>query len=389
MPASLALVSPRGKREVVEVDLDTPPYEGTGWRFRAPSMKELERTDAPFQSHVFKKERLAYLRVSQIYGREAIELAISSNLGSEEELVPRYFERLGSAPPAGRAFTLAEVPSLLETTTPLLEEMKRDGVKTLVIDLRGNDGGWSNMIMPFLYQLFGDRFFARHWTEKYVRALSVLYLAKYKETVAQVRAEREIPLFEVGDYTLEAPGATTTAAELRASYLRNGKGEPYSFARFVDGQNGQPLFEPRRVVVITDPGTWSAATDFMFLLQQMGAVVVGVPPAQSPNTFMEVTPFTLPRSKLTGSISNLSQLYYPDRPAAREFVVDFPLTYEVAKRYGFAPDASVRHAFDLVKSGAVDRAIAKKEGAAKRGERRHSPMILTRARLRRRPSNSA
>jgi hypothetical protein len=92
-------------------------------------------------------------------------------------------------------------------------------------------------------------------------------------------------------------------------------------------------------------------------LKEMGAELVGVPSAQAPNAFMEVTPFTLAHSKLRGSIASSAQIFLPDAPSATVFPVDFPLTWEIAKKYDFDDDASVRYALDL--SRAVhQRAVA-------------------------------
>lgn len=75
--------------------------------------------------------------------------------------------------------------------------------------------------------------------------------------------------------------------------------------------NGKPLYRPKRIFVVTDSRTFSAAFHYAFYLAKMGAEVVGVPSGQAPNTFMEVTPFKLPYTGLTGSISSkLPKLAY-------------------------------------------------------------------------------
>ena len=85
----------------------------------------------------------------------------------------------------------------------------------------------------------------------------------------------------------------------------------------------------------------------------MGAKIVGVPSSQAPNTFMEVTPFTLPRTNLEGSISNSLQLFLPaDDPCAKQLTPDILLTYDDYKRYNFDNQAEVLFLLDYIKAQA-------------------------------------
>ena len=70
---------------------------------------------------------------------------------------------------------------------------------------------------------------------------------------------------------------------------------------------------------------------------------------------MQVTPYTLPESHLTGSIANSTQAFMPDHPGARVLPMDFPATYTVFKRYGFDEDASLQYAVDLLREGKLSR----------------------------------
>ena len=90
----------------------------------------------------------------------------------------------------------------------------------------------------------------------------------------------------------------------------------------------------------------------------MGAEIVGVPPGQSPNAFMDMTRFELTHSHLGGSISNSVQMFRPDAPAASVFPVDHALDWEAAARFGFDDDATLRLALALVGDGAAPPAGA-------------------------------
>ncbi len=167
------------------------------------------------------------------------------------------------------------------------------------------------------------------------------------------RLKTENPLFESGDYNFETandfdsgPSAGRLAKAI-AEYKQAG----YSFAGALEALNGQPLYQPKNIVVLTDPGTYSAAFHFLYYLHHMGAKSVGVPPRQSPNAFMEVTEFTLPESKLRGSIANTLQLLMPEDPKADTFPVTHPLTYQVFLRYGLDSETALRYALDLAADG--------------------------------------
>ena len=53
---------------------------------------------------------------------------------------------------------LEEIPSVAERFGSMLSEMKEAGAQHLIIDLRGNGGGWSPIVYPVLYQLYGDEY---------------------------------------------------------------------------------------------------------------------------------------------------------------------------------------------------------------------------------------
>src|SRR5262249_41191692 len=113
----------------------------------------------------------------------------------------------------------------------------------------------------------------------------------------------------------------------------------------------QAPLHAQRVLVLCDPFTFSAAFQATFILHEMGASVVGVPPAQAPNAFMEAAEFTLPESRIQGTISIGMQMYVPSAPAMNVLRPDFETTTEIFRRYDLDEDSTLRYALDLIHSG--------------------------------------
>src|SRR5215813_5311565 len=60
----------------------------------------------------------------------------------------------------------------------MIEQMKRQDTKSLIIDLRGNSGGTTAVIVSFLYEMYGDNYFGRNDDAEFVKVKSELYLEK-------------------------------------------------------------------------------------------------------------------------------------------------------------------------------------------------------------------
>ncbi len=316
-----------------------------------PRWSRIPASGDPFLTTILDRPSAAYFRVAHIMGREAYEIAWRSKTGDVRDMLQSYYRGRKETAPEDIAAAIQGIPSFFETAVGLLTEMKRRQVPTLIIDLRGNDGGWTPSVFPFLAALYGDAYYLKDFPGQYITRQSSLFLQKHNSTVDEWRLKSGNRLFEPGDYSFETTGESGPPAGRREKAIAGYKQQGYSFAAALASLNGQPLYQPRNVVVLTDPGTYSAAFHFLFYLHHMGAKSVGVPPSQSPNAFMELTDFTLPESKLRGSIANSLQLYMPEDPKADTFPVDHPLTYEVLQRYGFDRESAVRYALDLIAAG--------------------------------------
>lgn len=310
----------------------------------------LEPSDDMFYFRFFEKQRTAYFRVATIMGREAYEMAYREKVDNPEEMIRDYYHRNNKEMPADIEQALKGIPSFVEKGEQLLREMQSKGMTSLIVDLRGNGGGWTPTVFPFFYQMCGDAFYGHRFRREFVTRVSQLYLDKNHATLEGMRKRLNDPELELGGYHFEEEEALSAEAKRKkaiAEYLD----KHYSFAKGLEALDGKPIYTPKKVVVLCDPGTFSAAFHMMAYLRDMGATVVGVPSSQSPNAFMEITEFQLPESSLRGSISNSMQIFTPEDPKANVFHPDFEVTYSIFEKYDFDEETTLRYALDLIAEG--------------------------------------
>lgn len=286
------------------------------------------------------------VHVPRIMARENYAWCLKQGWDNAYENIRQFFKRtLKKAIPVDTARALSMIPSFSETFASLLQQMKAHRSENLIIDLRGNGGGWTPVTLPVLLMLYGDDFFKVDGME-YITRLSPLFLEKHKQTLAQWNRQNGTH-YQIGDYIFEKEDTTTPVAERRASFIKECLSDTRSLLTEL---HGRPLYRPAHVYVVTDVETFSAAFHFAWYLHRLGAVVVGVPCRQAPNTFMETTPFTLLYSKLKGSISNSMQVCFPanDR-RARIFWPDRMPSYADYARYNFDWHTEVLWLLDEIK----------------------------------------
>ena len=298
-----------------------------------------------------KQKNTMYFRSTSIMARDNIEYMYQAGMNYYDDLKYCYEKVYHRPVPSDTLKAIASLPSFSEEFEKMLQQMKCNKSENLIIDLRGNGGGWTPITYPTLYQLWGDGYLQKNFQNYLYRLLSPLYIQKLNTTLEQFNA-RYHTNYEFGDYTFYESDEKTQAVtdETRTRFVSN------SMSCIQDKlakQNGQPVYTPKHIYVLADADTYSAAFHYMFYLWKMGAKIVGVPSSQAPNTYMEVTQFTLPRTRLKGSISNSMQLFLSaDDPCAKQLIPDILLTYDDYKRYNFDSQAEVLFLLDYIKTQA-------------------------------------
>lgn len=181
----------------------------------------------------------------------------------------------------------------------------------------------------------------------FYRLISPLYMQKIGSTLDEFNKKYKTN-YQYGDYDFSDEKQDNESTEkIRNDFVKNifgGVTEP------VADLNGQSIYSPEKVFVITNANTFSAAFHYAFYLWKMGTTIVGVPSKQAPNTFMENTEFKLPYTGLEGSISNSAQVFLPvnDR-RAKIFYPDIMLTWNDYKKYNFDKYADLLFLLDYLK----------------------------------------
>lgn len=273
-------------------------------------------------------------RLATVQSRENFEYQYRNGWDFYPQL--QYYYRMAAAEmPADTLEAITTLPSMSETFMNMLTRMKARSIKNLIIDLRGNGGGWTPVIYPTLYMMYGDCFLCTDMSNKFYRRISDLYLKKLCTTIDDFNSMNGTRL-RTGDYIMPLDETDTRSIEQKREDFFKQAFCSDSVKECLRALNGRPLYRPDRVYVITDAGTFSAAFHYAYYLSRMGATVAGETSSQAPNCYMEVTPFVLPATGLTGSVSNSMQIFLPaNDPRATEFTPDIRLRYDDYRRHGF------------------------------------------------------
>lgn len=283
-----------------------------------------------------------FFRLTTVMSRENFEFQYNNGWDFYDQL-RGYYHMTGMEMPADTVAAMNAVPSMSETFMGMLSDMKSKGIKRLVIDLRGNGGGWTPITLPTLYMMYGDDYLETDMSSDFYRRISDLYLKKINSSIEDFNRNNGTDL-RVGDYLIPFEGEDSRSISRKRDDFLNQAFCTDKVREELRKLNGAPFFRPEEVYVVTDNATFSAAFHYAFYLGKMGAMVAGETSSQAPNCYMEVTPFKLPYSGLTGSVSNSMQVFLPGNdPKSKEFTPEFRLTYDDYRRYNFDMNSVMLH----------------------------------------------
>lgn len=342
---SLELITPQGDSitycpEIIPFE----KFESIG-KARSPRSNEFPSGQLEWRN----VEGNMVLCLNSILARENFEFQYKNGWDYYSQL-SYYYRSVGKEMPSDTVEAIYSVPEFSEVFADMLSEMKEKNIRNLIIDLRGNGGGWTPIVIPGLYMMFGDDFINTDIEGKFYRRLSDLYLRKINSTIDKFNMMNNTA-YKTGDYIMPYKAVVAgTVEQRRNDFIGQAFCSP-KMKELLKTLEGKPLYRPDNIYVVTDGGTFSAAFHFAFYLDRMGATIVGEASSQSPNCFMEVTPFSLPYSGLVGSVSNSLQAFLPSSdPRAKQFTPEVRITYEDYCRYGFDQNAIMKYLIEFLKS---------------------------------------
>lgn len=332
---------------VDEAVLQTAPQRPDASRLSVDTQREI------WSGFLGDDRKIGYLWVPHMMSREAFQIMRARNVSDLEERLSRKYDRsLRRDRPANLDEAIAGIPSLAETLAMLLTEMRDSGSTHLIIDLRENGGGWSALVSPVLYLLYGDSYFAAEFPVTWTYRVSQFYLDKFSMTLEEFNEGLDQPV-GIGELYVRPDRRPSGGPARRADYLDGLREDGLGFVESLEPLDGVPIHSST-VVVLTSTKTGSSAFHLLYYLWRMGATVVGTTPAQAANAFMDATPLTLPNSELQVTVSHSALIMFPeDAERGKSFTPDHPMLWSDFDRFGYDRNAEVLKAMELIQSGKI------------------------------------
>lgn len=282
-------------------------------------------------------EEIAYLRVDHMQGfREDKEMqnASGSLNYSDDELI--------------------SFPSATEYFKNLVINMKKKNTQTLIIDIRKNGGGNSRMASILIYFLYGKEMLRSISVEiaktggGHGNKLSPLYFKIHtKQTFENINENRTIPL-QIGDINFGYYMNDYKIIGSDSLKLTQYESSPTFFSEYRTGEFSN-YFCPKNVIVLMTPWTSSSGLDMAHDLYRSGAILLGTPSAQAPNSYGDLLEWQLKNSGIEGEVASAFDIVFGDDPERGQVLpVHLPITYEKLKLFDFDINAEFMYALELL-----------------------------------------
>jgi hypothetical protein len=321
----------------------------------SPSKIELPKIIQRDPSYKFldSKKSVALLRVDNMTNyREALEHYYSLGLKMTESRSREVYRRfLKSEPPENIEKVITGIPAVTDTFKALVKEMKDAGTKTLLIDLRFNEGGDSLMSDILIYYLYGWNIYDRIHDGYEITKYSELYFLAFKnENIEDINERRTVPLLK-NDYNFDDyfKAKKQSPKEKKEDKYDIFAKKTTTFANEIKNGEYEAYYCPANVIVLTSPETFSSGFWLAADLNKAGAKLVGTASSQAGNSFGDVISFNLPNSRIFCSVSTKQFVLFPDDSKKGKILKpDCELTYKKLASYNFDPNAEVLLALEYV-----------------------------------------
>ena len=328
--------------------LEKPIYQES--KYQIPSTENVNIA----YNFVDDKRQTAILCVKNLTGsREDFEQW--KNLSTDPEVIREaltevYKKQNTGEPPDDLDLMLSKIQSATELYRQLFIDMKKSKTSNLIVDLRGNYGGGDITIWIFCYYLSNLTDMFSMSPDIFVRKYSSLMLNVFAWPIDEMNKSREIKL-QIGDYDFEPENSASQdnygekALKENERYLRMTP----TFWKEYTTKKHQSYYSPPNIFVLVDSDVFSSAFWFAATLNKMGAKLVGTPPGQGGNCFIESPSFELTNTKLKIRVSDQYAMLYPNDQEKGELLMpDYLLTFEKYKSYDFDPNSELMMALEII-----------------------------------------
>ena len=274
-----------------------------------------------------------------------------------EELARKTYERFHEKPAMDNLnLVIDKLPSATECFRDLVVTMKNDETENLIIDLRKNPGGVSNITEILMYFLYGKETMIDVKYQSYqIRKYSEIYYQYNKgERFDSISESRTLPL-TINDYDFDE--------ERRYLSSNNRENKRMQILKELDEMTSHmPTFEkeystgkyegwytPKNVIVLTTERTFSSAFWMVQNFVKNNAIIVGTPSGQAPNTFSDQNPFELKNSGLNLYLTYKVGYSFPELDHNVDVLLPhYLMTYDKLKSYNFDPNSEVIYALEVL-----------------------------------------
>ncbi|MBO7556951.1 MAG: hypothetical protein J6T52_00495 [Bacteroidaceae bacterium] len=272
------------------IQMSTVPAPFQAWEMYQPKqrkslMQVRSKQNVPFSKQFFENRSIAYLQFNQCMDQYTLR---------------KTYQNQGIQLTQQQDSALSQVPNFHEFLRDFFREVKEKKIKTLVVDVRHNSGGNSELCLQLLSYLRPYQMIKTSRT--YVRC-SPFYKQFYQEAYQQV--ERKIREQNSGAFNPNGLYNAATGKNLedeigwRGSNLSKGK-----FLTNHINQSVDSLFVGN-IVFIQDEDTYSSAGMLITMAYDNNiGVVIGGPSSYNATSYGDILPWSLPNTQTTGTISH-------------------------------------------------------------------------------------
>ena len=282
--------------------------------------------------------------------REASEGWFSKGFeGATEYSGTAYKHFNNSEPPTNREELLKGIPSVTETFISLIQDLKKNKTKNLIVDLRDNTGGNGIMNEMLIYFLFGKEGMLNTNQGYQITKYSDLYFQNYSSaSLPLINKEREIKLTK-DDYDFREEETYFKKVKDTLELYNYLKLAPTFYNVFQTKKYDIPQIQLKNIIILCNPFTSSSGFNLLTYLNEKGAKVLGTASAQPGNNFGDAIFFLLKNSGLKGYVSFKQNITFPDDPIKGKCLMpDYPLTYQKFMSFNFDPDAEILYALEIM-----------------------------------------